>query len=210
MPLNPDALLDLDETKDELRIEGTEADNVIEEVINRVSAVIARYLDRQLISTGSLVEYHTMVQYTPVIYTMEWPIITVTEVAEDTTSPHTYTGAAILAANAFEVSKPAGKIYRIDTGYPKYWAQGHRAIRIKYTGGYASAADVPMDIQDVALEVAKNKWHAINRQPAGVAVQGDALGNFTRFSSAELTKTMRQALDAHKRVVPSVTGERDS
>lgn len=218
MPISPYALATLLELKDYITAAGTAKDAQLEDVLNRVSDEIESFLGRQIVSRGALTEYHTMQAQgspveTPDLRTLEWPLITVTSVHEDTSTPRTYgAGALLVAGTGYEVVKPRGLIRRLDggAGMRRTWATGHRAVKVVYTAGYADTASVPARIKSVALRYAALVWDETKRQAFGVSGASDTLGNYTRFAPAQLTADMKSALQAERRCSVWESGERDS
>src|SRR3972149_3628258 len=101
MALSTYALVSLAELKAHVGAGGSAKDADLEEAVNRVSAEIEAHLGRQIVTRGSLIEYHTMrADRTAVepseLRTLDWPIIAVTSVHEDTATPRTYGAGALL------------------------------------------------------------------------------------------------------------------
>lgn len=222
MPLSPYSLLALDEAKDYLGVAGTAKDGALEQILNRVSDEIEQYLGRQIVTRGAgaslLTEYHSMVDpqgfpvYTADLRTLEFPIIGITTVHEDTATPRTYGAGALLTAGVgYELVKPAGLIRRIENpGTRLNWATGHRAIKVVYQAGYATVADVPGRIKGVALRYAAVVWAEVKGGSFGLSGQSDSLGNFTRFAPTMLTDAMKATLEPERRISFWESGEREA
>lgn len=214
--LSPYALITLQELKDYVGVAGLAKDPQLEVIIERVTDEIEGYLGRQIVSRAALTEYHTMQAQgswvpTPDLRTLEWPIISVTTVHEDTATPRTYGASALLVAGTgYEVVK-RGLIRRLDggAGMPRAWAIGHRAVKVVYTAGYADTASVPQRIKSMALRYAALVWDETKRQAFGVSGASDSLGNYTRFAAAQLNDDMKAALTPERRLSFCETGERD-
>ncbi|NIO42306.1 MAG: hypothetical protein GTO41_20420, partial [Burkholderiales bacterium] len=104
-----------------------------EAILNQSSALVENYLDRQIISRGSLTEYHTFTVGYPNLYTRQWPIISVASVHEDI--DREYGAADLLTANDdYLVVKPPGLIVRTisATSGKTTWLTGFRAIKVVY------------------------------------------------------------------------------
>lgn len=214
MSLSPYSLLSLEEAKDYLGIAGTAKDSALEGILNRVSDEIEQYLERQIVRRPTaLTEYHTMkASGVPVcthdLVTMEWPIVTVTSVHEDTSTPRAYGPEALLAVDVgYELVRP-NLLRRIcGLGIPIPWSTGHRAIKVVYTAGYATSEDVPARIKSQALRYAALIWAEVRSGSFGVSGQSDSLGNFTRFVPAQLTEPMKSALLPERRLLFWESGE---
>jgi len=215
--LSASALVTLAEVKQHLGIPaGAEAKSpLLEEIANRASDAVAEYLDRQLINVASITEYHSL--RTPagqpvvssVLQTRQWPIVTVTSVHESTGWPRTYGASELLVADTdYTVSKPAGKLYRLESSIAN-WATGFRTVKVVYTAGYTQAT-VPARIKAVVLRLCAVMWAEVDRALFGVSTQSDQLGNFTRFAPARLTDDMKADLVAERRSRLYDTGEVDA
>src|SRR5512139_167388 len=122
-------------------------DSSLESALNTASLVVENYLNRTIVTRGSITEYHTFDRSTSDLYLLDWPSITVTNVWEDSTRAY----ATPLVANTdYIVSQPSGRITRIAgaNGGLQNWLRGFRAVKVAYTAGYA-VADVPADMKDV-------------------------------------------------------------
>ena len=216
MPLSPYSVLSLDELKDYLGVAGDAKNGALEGIANRVSDEIEQYLGRQIVKRPSaLTEYHTMrasgsAVCSPELQTLDWPIIEVTSVHEDTAVPRTYGADSVLTVDVdYELVKPTGLVRRIQgLGLPIRWDTGSRAIRIVYTAGYGTPADVPARIKGVALRYAALIWAEVRNGSFGVSGQSDTLGNFTRFVPAQLTEAMKETLKPERRGSIWQSGER--
>lgn len=217
MAVSTYSLLSLEELKEHVGAGGGARNALLEQIADRVSDEIEAYLERQIVTRGSLTEYHSMraggsLVDTHELRTLEWPIISVITVHEDTATPRSYGAGALLAeATGYEVVKPKGLIRRIDgLGTLKPWATGHRAVKVVYSAGYATTALVPARIKLVALRYAALLWSESKRQDFGISGASDQLGNYTRFATAALTVDMRAALSPERRHAFWESGERDS
>ena len=218
--LSPYSLLALEELKDYLGVAGTGKDTALEGILNRVSDEIEQYLGRQIVTrgtgTGLLTEYHTMTDpqgfpvYTADLRTLDWPIIAITTVHEDTGTPRTYGAGALLTVDVgYELVKPSGIIRRIQgLGTRLNWATGHRAVKVVYQAGYATTSDVPSRIKGVALRYASVVWAEVKGGNFGMSGASDTLGNFTRFAPAMLTDAMKATLEPERRISFWESGER--
>jgi hypothetical protein len=219
MPLSAYALVTVEEFKAYSPVAGTGQDSYIETVINRATDMIEQHLDRQIVSRGvgsPLTEYHTLKAqgsafYAEDLWTLEWPIISVTTAHEDTGWPRTY-GASYLLVDGtdYQAVKPKGLIRRLGSAGPGYWAPGLRSVRVVYTAGYATTSVVPERIKAVALRLAALMYKETTRGQHGIQSQTDSTGNFTRFGPATITKDMADDLYSERRHQVFTTGERDA
>lgn len=223
MSLSAYALVTLDEFKSHIRAGGDAADTQLEEIIDRVTDEIEDYLGRWIVcpagdsTRGSITEFHTLRAdglpvWTADLRTLEWPILAVASVHEDTAVPRAYGASVLLTSGTdYEVVKPKGIIRRLaGAGAPRCWNTGHRAVKVVYTAGYLTPAAVPARIKSVALRYAALVWDESKRGAFGVSGASDSLGNYTRFATAQVTDDMRATLANERRPALWSSGERDS
>ena len=207
------ALVSVEEAKAHLLTPGPGQDGFLEQAINRASDLIEAYLDRQIVTRGELTEYHSMATrgspvYSENLYVLQWPILTVTSVHEDTAWPRTYAaGVLLVVGTGYELAKAKGLIRRLGSGGPTHWATGSRAIRVLYGAGVANTAAVPARIKAVAHRLVANIKGEMERKAHGILAQSDSLGNFTRFGPSTLTDDMKADLASERRMEMSWTGE---
>jgi hypothetical protein len=215
MALSAYALFDLAEFKAHLGgVTGAAADTRIETLANQTAEDIEAFLGRQLVTRGDQTEYHTMAVNghglsSTELRTLEWPIVSVTNIWEAITWPRTYAAGELLTVDVdYLVSKPRGVVHRISSGGARCWLQDIRAIKITYKAGFASTATVPALIKEQALRYAALCYRETDRGHQGVSSMGDAAGNVTRFGPARLTVDMMEALSSERRWRAWETGER--
>lgn len=210
-------------TKEEvlLELDVSEADvdkiDLLNLLINRATVAIESWLDRRIVSRGSdMTEFHTMgrlQRVTSDLFTLEWPIISVTSIHEDDT--RAYTAADLLVENTdYIVNSPAGKLIRIaGSDQPSTtWGTSFREYQLIYDAGYSAISTVPSDLRGVAAELVAVKFREITNKHHGLSGIVNDVGNITRFGAAALNKEMRAVLSRYKRREPpsSRTGERDT
>ena len=211
MPLSDYALIDEGEEKRWLDVTDTGKDELIRVLIEDCSDIIESWLDRQIVTRGALTEYHTFEDSEAELFTLDYPIISVTSVHEDTN--RTYGATALLTVTTqYIVSKPVGKIIRVYSASSgrTAWLTGFRAVKVIYTAGYADTDSVPRELKDVCKRLVALKFREVERGQQGLSGQADDVGNYTRFGPPELTKGMQAQLRPFKRNEYSWTGERDS
>ena len=147
------------------------------------------------------------------LYTLEWPIISVTSIHEDVS--RAYAAADLLVENTdFIINKLAGKLIRIaGSDQPSTtWGMSFREYQLIYDAGYLTVADVPGDLRGVAAELVVVKFREITERYHGLSGVVNDIGNITRFGAAALSRELRTVLDRYKRREPpgSRTGERDT
>lgn len=215
MAAGPYDLITVAELRDDyLRLTGSGADTQIQGAITRASSLIEQALCREIVSRGTIVEYHTLGcerQKPHELYLLEWPIIAVASVYED--SSRVYAATELLTADVdYIVVKRAAKLLRLSssTGGAAWWNGDFRAVKVTYTAGYATAT-VPQPIKDVALELSALLWKQGERGIGGIGLAGEVTnGAWNRIMPATLTDSMRATLAPWKRKEFTATGERDA
>ena len=187
--------------------------DVVEKIIDQSSALIESQIHRKFVTRGSLTEYHTFTDSDYELFTLEWPIISVTSIHEDISRE--YNSDDLLTENTdYIVNKPKGKIIRTwsATEGERAWQIGFRAIKIVYSAGYANTDAVESDIKDVCLRHVGMVWREITRKLGNVESVSDAMGSFARYGPAALTTLMMRDLYPHidEGRGHYTTGERDS
>lgn len=207
MSLSNYALITPDEIKEALSLQGTGMDTMLEGIANRVSDVIESYLRRQIVSRGTLTEYHTVDSYWSDLYLTQYPVLAITTVKEGAWSGGTWVASATLVSGTdYIVDKPCGRLIRLSGGSAGVWLVGVEKLQIVYTAGVASTGSVPGIIKDVALRVAGRQFQEIKRGGDGVQQVNDGMGFVTRFMPSELLRIEKEQLAAVARWEVSSTG----
>lgn len=196
MALSTYALVSLSELKDSLRAEGKADDATLERVINRASRLIEQEVGAELVTRGSLTEFHTVRGPDVVrIRLRQWPITAVTSIHEDST--RTYAAGNLLTVNTdYVVSATTGEIFRVVAASgPRPWLPGWRAIKVVYTGGYANTAAVPEEYKEACLEVAAAIYYEAVNKRQGVSAVQDAHGSVTRHAGV-LSQDLQKRLNS--------------
>jgi hypothetical protein len=177
-----------------------------ESILNQSSALVENYLDRHIITRGSLTEYHTFRTGYSDLYTRQWPIISATSVHEDIDREYGATDLLTVDED-YLVIKPPGLIKRIfsASGGETTWQTGLRAIKVIYSAGYADRNAVPEAIKDVVLRHAVSVAKDITRKNQDLSEVSDLTGRFVRFGPTMLTSGMKADL-AYYRRFPSQGG----
>lgn len=208
-------LISTAELKEHLAVSGAAQDTVLGNIITRESAEIEAYLDRVLVTTGNLTEYHLGayafardVVLGQNIYLRQWPIIG-NLVSVHESDGRTYDATTLLASTDYVSNAAAGRVTRVAgaTGGPQNWLSAYRGIKVVYAAGYANTAAVPAAIKEVCLRLCALSWAEVDRKQHGVNTVTDALGTITRFSAARLTPDMKDALAPFARREAIQTGE---
>lgn len=184
---------------DDGTLTGSAKESLAESVITGSSLIIEKFLRRNLVTRGTLTEYHWTKQASHELYLSQFPTITVTSVHED--SARGYGADYLLTENTdFVVVTDEGKLIKTSsatTGVTN-WYTGFEAIKVIYTAGYANTAAIDGDIKDVCKRHVREIWSEITRKLGGISNSSDAMGAVTRFGPAMLTSGMRKDLAPHR------------
>lgn len=193
----------------------TKNDVKLENICNTVTRIIEAFLDRQIVTRGSMTSYFNYVpsgfcgESRGRLWLREYPVITVTSVHE--TASRTYDSTTLLVANTDYVVSPAASSTFTDpvaylirtssaTDGPKDWLCGWRAIKVIYSAGYADTASVPEAIKRQAVEIGKRLWSMDEHVGDFAQTETTPLGTVQRYPMAMLTKNMQDALQPYRRI----------
>jgi hypothetical protein len=201
-------LVDLDsELKPFLAITGSGEDLRLSTLNDIARSLIEDYLDRFLVSRGTITEFHSP-DGSNTIWLSQWPVISVSSVHEDTARE--YGASTLLTADVdYIVSAPRGKLLRIASSQPSVWACGWRTVRVIYSGGYQSTALVPAEFKHAALRTVALLWNEVRREEIGYSSISDAQGNIQRLVPGGLTSNVKAALYCHRRIEQRPSAEVD-
>lgn len=219
------ALATVGAAKSALGIKSDLQDGILEDCINQASALIEGAWGRNIVSRGSLTEFHTYdcargwrdQRNVGVLHLLEWPIVSVTTVHEDNSRVF---ATPLVVDTDYTVSKPAGRLIRVSGSLPIEWATGWRAIKVVYLGGYQNtegtitgAQAVPADVLRVFYELLGWMFKQRANNDVGLTQAQDAFGNRVFSGPAYITPGMQAALSMAGAIPASLTvrtGERDA
>ena len=208
MALTPTALVSVEELKKKLGgLAGTNKDDALESAINEASRLVQEYLGRKLCDSSLLTpwertEYHSLDCYTSELWLLDWPIVSITAVYEDST--RTYSTA--LTASDYIIDKPNGRLIRVVSGGgSSTWQTGFEAIKVVGVLGYrdmsglpVAAESVPADIKGVTLWSAARLFQEAEQKRFDVSSATDATGTTTRFGSNPLPDWKKRDIANHR------------
>lgn len=161
------------------------------------------------------VEYHTI----PVtlncdralLRTLERPLRQVLAVYED---PYRLYGSDTLLVvdTDYTVAAGRGNVERLSAGVSYGWQTGRRAVKLVYSAGYFTAANVPVEIKGHALTLARQFFkEGETGRASEVASWSGPMGTGSRFAPATISRSIYDALwsGGHVNVEADFTGERD-
>lgn len=172
-------------------------------------SLIEDYLDRHIVSRGSITEYHTVRPASAELYTRQFPLLTITSIHED--DSRAFGATSLLTVNTdYIVSAPFGRILRISGSLPTVWLTTWRSVKIVYTAGYATTAVVDASLKHAALRTIALLWNELKREEIGYSSISDAQGNISRLVPGGLNQDVKRAIYCFRRMDQNPTGEVDA
>lgn len=195
-------------------VNDTVTTTLIEQLAASVTVLFERFCNRHFIMrtpNADYVEYHTFLKPRDNFWTLEAPIISVTDIHESL--DHDYDSADILAAaDDYVVEKRYGRVWRVTGANPMYWQMGVRVVRIRYKAGYANRAALPPDLVKQARQTAVRMYREVSEKMQGFSTRQDMSGYIAKFATKIggvcLDENMKMALKPWRRE-PSPTGSND-
>lgn len=147
-----------------------------------------------------LVEYHSPSQYSRSpsrLRAADWPIRQVADLNEDSTGVYD-AGTGLVFGTSYTLYDRQ-YLVRSDGGQPVSWTVGSRSVRVIYSAGYFTVANVPPEIQSVILELIVWNIRHTQRGMQGTASGTDGTGTFVFQSGPPfITEVMAGRLRDHK------------
>lgn len=174
--------------------DNTGQDDLINNLVARVSGEIQSWLRRKIIRVDDEVEKIDSIGDTR-ICTRHSPIIEIGSLTES--------GSALVEDTGFECTaadKLSGSLVRLSGGYPTAWAAGERVVTVTYDHGYAN---VPEEITAAATElVAWDYYQSPASKQGRFGLTGAALdtgGTSTYTTREQLWEAQKPRLSPYRR-----------
>lgn len=152
------------------------------------------------------IEYHNACG--PRFRPYEYPIRSAGEANEDVALTHG-TSTALVQGTDYAVHERK-YFTRLYSGLPLGWLPGWRVVKVRYSAGYFTVANVPADIKAVCKELAAWHFRYSENKEQGAQSINDGTGTRTFFGPPMLTEGMKGRLAKHIREdCFDRTGERD-
>lgn len=188
------ALISLQDAQLYLKISGTSEDNILNFLINEVSAMVNGFCGRHILQK-SYTEYYDGDGSTELIL-KNHPLITLTSlhISDDTRTFNSST----LITNSYVFQNKASGILKLDqyNAEQNIFLKGNANIKIVYTAGYASTA-IPYDIQQafkIILGYFYQKFKNQNHQIQSINIGA----NTTTFLVTDLPSSAKAILNRYK------------
>lgn len=214
------AIFSTDEARRFLGVGGSAQDDKIDDCINEASYMIEDAWGRQLVSRGTLTEYHprdSSITLGCDLYTNEYPLVSVSAV---------YEAGTLLTVNTDYrvILSPVGLIRRLSSGFPVSWPQTtststYRHVEVRYVAGYrpwtntpTTTPVLPEGVKRVGRELVAWIYRQRDKREVGLSSVSDDLGNRTFSGPAYVTPGMLATLRAAGACFGPrlMSGERDS
>jgi hypothetical protein len=160
-------------------------DDLINGLINRVSAVMETYVDRKLMSREAT-EYYDGDNRNR-LYTNRYPITSVSGIWDDST--WTWGSDTLTAATSYRISND-GRSIMLKDGYRFYYSNEN--VKIIYTAGYTT---IPYDIEDACIK----QISSVFKSKEDIHVFSKSLedGSIERYQTA-LLPSVKLVLDLYR------------
>lgn len=177
------------------KMAATPEDDLLILLIQAASENIEEEIDLETITRGAITEDHSIwAPDVPQIWTLQRPIISVTEVNNDVNL--SFGAGTKLATDEFIVDKDLGRITRVASGgsWPSVFTMGLNATRIIYSSGVADKDAVPVSLKSACMETVAVYYYHITREQFGVNSISDDEGNRSFVSFDFLPKPVMKKL----------------
>ena len=145
--LNDNALCTRKQVKDYLNITGSNStsDNLINDLINRISTAFESYCGRTFIS-ASYIEYYDG-SSSNMLFLDKYPITSITEINED--SDWTWGTSTVISSGSYRVADDRM------VAYDGRFGSSIQSLKVSYTAGYSTT---PEDLKQAAVEEVGRKF----------------------------------------------------
>lgn len=194
------ALITLEEYKTLNKITKTEEDEVLQMLIDNVSAIIQSYIGRPLWDTGEVYEDVIDIDYeTNSIYLEHYPV---TELLEVTQIDPSYYDSSVhfpVVLSTLVLDKKNGKLIR--TGHRSIWPQGFGAVIVRYSAGAYDASTIPLELKQAASDLVKyykNEEYKDSKSMRGATINNNTGSGNSNSPSTNFPPHIQRVLDLYK------------
>lgn len=193
------ALITLEEYKTLNKITKTEEDEVLQMLIDNVSAIIQSYIGRPLWNTGELLEEVIDIDYeTDSIYLDQYPV---NELVSVTQIDPSYADSSVhfpVALSTIVLDRKNGKLIR--TGHKNTWPQGRGAVIVQYEAG-PMFNTVPLELKQAASDLVKyykNEEYKDSKSMRGATINNNTGSGNSNSPSTNFPPHIQRVLDLYK------------
>lgn len=197
------ALVSIDEAKEYLKIENSNADVILSHLINAVSSWVSNYLKRSLVSSEKT-EYYSGDGSSELIL-KRYPVTAVSSVYVD--SLRQWAANSLISSSNYIIKKQQGilKAWQIYSN----WSPGDSNIKVTYTAGYTVATDggdsgtLPYDIR-LAVKRLIDQQYRIGYTNRKLDFQSESISGMNiTFHEQSIGRDIKSMLDKWKKTIPS-------
>ena len=175
----------LAKVKEYLGITDTASDTLLTDLLARLQAAAETYLDRKIEQATYTEQYDG--DGTDRLVTLQWPIISVTTLHDDT--DRAFGASTLIAAADYVLYKDRGVI-RLDG---LTFASGIQNVKVVYVAGYAT---VPTDLAQALIELVADRF----RQKEHQGLESLSIGAYSvSFIGEDLPDEVKATLDGYRR-----------
>lgn len=203
MSLDADiAIVSLAEAKEYLKVTLSGDDTIITSLINNISAWVARYLNRILISKERT-EYYSG-DGSEILQLRVYPIVSVASLYVD--NNREFDTASLVDADDFIVKKGVGML----TAFNLFGAfvSGESNIKVTYTAGYTAGTGngngtMPYDIKQATLRLLDKYFRQVYTQRKGDVASESISGMNITYDLSKVPKDVAEMLAPHRKLMPA-------
>jgi hypothetical protein len=176
--LNDNALCTRKQVKDYLNITGSQStsDNLINDLINRMSTAFESWCGRTFIS-ATYVEYYDS-EYNNELFLDKYPIISITEINDD--NDWTWNTSTVIPSADYRVADERSIVY------DGVFSAGRQSVKVSYTAGYSTT---PEDVRQACIEEVGRKFKHRSDYDEAAKTLDD--GSVTYQDSSFLAQTIK-------------------
>ncbi|MDH4203613.1 MAG: phage head-tail connector protein [Phycisphaerae bacterium] len=194
----------LADIKDRIGEDGSDYDDVLNQINASVTDQFESYCGRKLIVTASdVTEYHTGLCH--LLHLRRYPIVSITSVKESWTNDFVNDVEDLTENTDFrQASGGANGVLHKMYGT---WACAFEAVQVIYRGGFCAAGvtptgnevALPADLREAGIQ---QNLFLFKRKSADIGLSGQTFedGGFQKHETGGIIKSVRETLDQYKRV----------
>jgi hypothetical protein len=195
-------LITLDEYKLAKSITKADQDQILSQIIDSVSDIIQRYLDRKLVGDGVITEVFSFDYDTPYIYLDNYPIKPGSVVINPIESAYYDSTVHFpVVESTYVIDYNKGLIIRTGPEKSAFWPQGVNAVIVEYEMEADEESDIPPALKQAAIDLVtyyhKDQWRD-SQQLMGSSINNQTGTGNTNTPSKSFPPHIQRVLDLFK------------
>lgn len=186
---------------------------LIPELLKKVTGEIEEYLDRLIISRGTITELHSFTGKNKEPHELrlcQYPVLSSPTPTIHESTLRVFDSTTLLVASTdYYINTEDGIITRVSGDQPIAWTSGWENVQIVYAGGYSKQAQVPEGLQGIVAEYFAMHYFWETRQLSNYTQQSDGFGSRTMLPP-RLSEGMKERLNEYHSGGRSSTFERST